>query len=60
MFFNCPLCDELLFTSKLCIKCERVRQLAKIYGVDQVINVLDKCLVVQQFKQKPSESSDEE
>ena len=47
--FECPICQELIFTTKLCNQCERIRQLTKIYSRDKVIEVLNKVLVVKQF-----------
>jgi len=47
--FSCPVCEELIFTTKLCKDCERIRQLTKIYSRDKVIEVLNKVLVVKQF-----------
>lgn len=44
--FTCPLCrTEWVITAKMCEQCERVRHLMSIYGRDQIVSVLDKCLV---------------
>ena len=47
--FQCPICEEIIITTKLCKDCERIRQLTKIYSRDKVIEVLNKVLVVKQF-----------
>lgn len=49
--FQCPICEELIFTTKLCSDCEVIRQLAKIYSRERIIEVLEKVLVVRQFRQ---------
>jgi len=54
--FQCPICEEIIITTKLCKDCERIRQLSKIYSRDKVIEVLDKVLVVQQFAPTKSEN----
>ena len=54
--FQCPICEEIIITTKLCKDCERIRQLTKIYSRDKVIEVLDKVLVVQQFVPTKSEN----
>ncbi len=48
--FDCPICGETIITTKLCNDCEIIRQLCKIYSKEKVIEVLDKVLVVKQFK----------
>lgn len=49
--FTCPLCREnWIISAKLCDKCERVRHLMSIYGQQQVISVLEKCLVIEKMK----------
>jgi len=48
--FDCPICGETIITTKLCNDCEIIRQLVKIYSKEKVIEVLDKVLVVKQFK----------
>ncbi len=53
--FTCPICEEIIFTTKLCKDCERIRQLTKIYSRDKVIEVLNKILVIKQFAAKESE-----
>jgi len=48
--FYCPVCGDLIITTKLCYDCETIRQLTKIYGKERIIEVLEKVLIVQQFK----------
>lgn len=50
--FQCPICEEMILMTKLCKDCEVVRQLTKLYSKERVIEVLEKVLIVQQFKQK--------
>jgi len=48
--FCCPICEEMIITTKLCQDCEVIRQLTKIYSKERIIEVLEKVLVVRQFK----------
>tara|TARA_R100000805_G_C3555405_1_gene65926 strand:- start:69 stop:266 length:198 start_codon:yes stop_codon:yes gene_type:complete len=57
--FQCPICEEIIFTTKLCKDCERIRQLTKIYSRDKVIEVLNKVLVVRQFVPAKTENKKE-
>ena len=51
--FSCPLCrSEWCITSKLCDKCNKVKHLMDIYSRDKIIEILEKVLVVEQFKQQ--------
>lgn len=50
MIFTCPICEEVILTTKLCKDCEIIRQLTKIYSKERVIEVLEKVLIVKQFK----------
>ena len=53
MPFNCPLCRQnWIFTSKLCVDCEKIRHLIATYSLDTVNSVLEKVLVINQFKQE--------
>lgn len=57
--FGCPICNELLIVSKLCEKCDKIRQLCKLYGRDKLLEILDKTMVIQQHKtveKQPSSS----
>jgi len=48
---SCPLCrTEWCITSKLCDKCNKVKHLMDIYSRDKVVEILEKVLVVEQFK----------
>jgi len=50
--FSCPLCrTEWCITSKLCDKCNKVKHLMDIYSRDKVVEILEKVLVVEQFKE---------
>ncbi len=54
--FSCPLCrTEWCITSKLCDKCNKVKHLMDIYGRDKVVEILEKVLIVEQFKEKKEE-----
>jgi len=57
---QCPICKEMIITTKLCKDCERIRQLTKIYSRDKVIEVLNKVLVVRQFVPTKSEDKNQE
>lgn len=47
----CPLCREnIIIFKKLCDKCEKIRHLSMIYGIDKVIEILEKILVVGKFR----------
>lgn len=53
MPFNCPLCRQnWIFTSKLCVECEKIRHLIATYSLETVNSVLEKVLVIGQFKQE--------
>lgn len=53
MPFTCPLCRKnWIFTSKLCEECDKIRHLIATYSLETVNNVLEKVLVINQFKQK--------
>jgi len=53
MPFTCPLCRKnWIFTSKLCDECEKIRHLIATYSLETVNNVLEKVLVINQFKQQ--------
>jgi hypothetical protein len=70
MSLTCPLCrEEWILLSKLCPECDRIRFLMSIYSRDKILEILDKTLIVQKFKegeihtdesyQKPKTRSDE-
>lgn len=53
MPFTCPLCRKnWIFTSKLCDECEKIRHLIATYSLETVNGVLEKVLVINQFKQQ--------
>ncbi len=55
---SCPLCrTEWCITSKLCDKCNKVKHLMDIYGRDKVVEILEKVLIVEQFKEKTFKKS---
>jgi len=57
---NCPLCrQEWVFTSKLCESCDKIRHLMTIYDRDIILDILDKCLVVQKFIEHNDYKKDE-
>ncbi len=59
--FSCPLCrTEWCITSKLCDKCNKVKHLMDIYSRDKVVEILEKVLVVEQFKDKEIEEEKKE
>jgi len=58
MSLTCPLCrNEWIIVSKLCSECDRIRYLMSLYSRDKVIEILDKTLVVQKFKEEEEEAS---
>jgi len=58
---SCPLCrTEWCITSKLCDKCNKVKHLMDIYSRDKVVEILEKVLVVEQFKDDNKKKSVEE
>jgi len=51
MSFTCPLCRKnWIITSKLCDDCDRIRHYMEIYSRDKILTILEKLLVVEQFK----------
>ena len=56
MSLTCPLCrNEWIILSKLCIECDRIRYLMNLYSRQKVLDILDKTLVVQKFKEEEKE-----
>lgn len=54
--FSCPLCrTEWCITSKLCVDCNKIKHLMDIYSRDKVIDILEKVLVVEKFKNTKEE-----
>ena len=61
MVFTCPLCrSEYIYISKLCCECDKIRFLMSVYNRETIINILNKVLVVQQFKQIKEEEKKED
>jgi outer membrane biosynthesis protein TonB len=57
MNFVCPLCKEqYVFTTQLCSDCIKIKHLARIYGIQQIIDLVEAHLVVK----KRSETKEEE
>ena len=53
MSLTCPLCrEEWILLSKLCPECDRIRFLMSIYSRDKILEILDKTLIVQKFKEE--------
>tara|TARA_R110001592_G_scaffold157372_1_gene388211 strand:+ start:832 stop:1053 length:222 start_codon:yes stop_codon:yes gene_type:complete len=53
MSLTCPLCrEEWILLSKLCPECDRIRFLMSIYSRDKILDILDKTLIVQKFKEE--------
>lgn len=51
--FLCKLCEqEYVFTTYICEDCRGIRHLMNIYNKEVVLEVLDKCLVIDKFKKK--------
>ncbi len=52
MSLTCPLCrEEWIITTKLCPDCDRISKLMRIYDRKIVLDILDKCLTIQRFKE---------
>lgn len=61
MTFTCPLCrKEWILYKNVCLKCDKIRHLMEIYSRDKVIDILEKVLVVEQFKEKKEENEAKE
>lgn len=57
---SCPLCrKEWCITSKLCDECNKVKHLMDIYSREKVIEILEKILVVEKFKEHKEENNNE-
>ena len=51
MILTCPLCrDEWIFTTRICVSCDKIRHYMEIYSQSKILEILDKVLVVQQHK----------
>ena len=52
MGFTCPLCrEEWIITKGLCPDCDRIRFLMSIYDKKIILDILDRCLVIQKFQE---------
>tara|TARA_R110001606_G_scaffold158611_3_gene302452 strand:+ start:507 stop:725 length:219 start_codon:yes stop_codon:yes gene_type:complete len=59
MSLTCPLCrEEWILLSKLCPDCDRIRFLMSIYSRDKILDILDKTLIVQKFKEEETTTDD--
>ena len=57
---SCPLCrKEWCITSKLCNDCNKIKHLMDIYSREKVIEILEKVLVVEKFKENKKENETE-
>jgi hypothetical protein len=57
---SCPLCrKEWCITSKLCDECNKIKHLMDIYSREKVIEILEKVLVVEQFKENKEEKTEQ-
>lgn len=55
MSLTCPLCrQEWILLSKLCPECDRIRFLMSVYSREKILEILDKTLIVQRFKEDES------
>jgi len=45
MTLDCKLCGEWCYTSYICSKCNRIKDLTNLYGRDCVLAVLEKVLI---------------
>ena len=60
MSLTCPLCrEEWILLSKLCPECDRIRFLMSIYSRDKILDILDKTLIVQKFKEEEVVATDD-
>jgi hypothetical protein len=47
---TCPLCRQnYVIFNKLCNRCEKIRHLSSIYGMDKLIEILEKILIIRKF-----------
>lgn len=49
--FCCPLCREsVIFMSRLCLECEKIRYVMSCYSREKVIEVVEKIFLIEQLK----------
>ncbi len=54
--WSCKLCEqEMVLTTYICNDCRKIRHLMNLYSKETVLHVLDKCLVIEKFKQTDDE-----
>ncbi len=57
----CPLCrEEWIIINKLCGDCDRISKLMRIYDRKIILDILDKCLTIQKFKEHTEYKKDSE
>ena len=57
---SCVMCEmEYCFLTSICSDCRRIRHLMNIYSKKSVLNTLEKCLVIEKFKDKDDENAEE-
>jgi len=55
--FSCALCEvEWVFGQNVCKPCRQIRHLMNIYSKDAVLKCLNKCLVIEKFKDKEEQT----
>ena len=53
---TCPLCREnYVFINRLCARCDKIRHMSVLYGMDKVVEILEKILVLRKFKPNSEE-----
>ncbi len=53
------MCEmEYCFLTSICSDCRRIRHLMNIYSKKSVLNTLEKCLVIEKFKDKDNEDDE--
>ena len=58
MVFTCYLCgDEWCFTSFFCDKCQMIRKLIFLYGINNVVDILEENLMVELVEPDLSDES---
>jgi retron-type reverse transcriptase len=57
---TCPCCREnIVITRRLCDRCDKIRHLASIYGMDKIIEILEKVLVIEKFRTNKNNNLDD-
>lgn len=55
MPFNCKLCNELVWTTYICEKCEVIKTYYALYGRDETLSTIEKVLKMRLEKKNMSE-----